>query len=315
MHLPSCSVALAASVLVGCTSAHRLAPRVEPAVALHPPSRVGVEAPTLDERRAAARCVADSTPAVAAGARACATTCGAGWTFEFALPVWVPSITGTFGSGDVEGTVRRGSRDVGAEFSHVAESASALEFFFLGRGSARKGPWSVVLECYYAELSKTIDWRLRSEDTTGTLSAGIARLHGGWQTCLPLSACPDGPSLAVGPIAGLRGYLVDVQVDSAIGPGLSRSDFWVDPIVGVRADAELSRRLALYVQGDVGAPWFGSGGSSAVGAGLRYRLGRSWSVEAGWEVLDIDYVRKRADGRTGVALHLSGPHLAITYEF
>jgi hypothetical protein len=192
-----------------------------------------------------------SAPPVAApcgGASACEAPCASSpcapdpcrWRFSFTIPLWVPSVSGTFASGDTRvhtgGWLSSSHGITDALDRLVSDTSTSLEFFFMGRLEARRGPWTIEAEGYYASLTDTVDWKVRDEDASGTLDAAIVRVYGAWQESSPLGSCPTSPVLAVGPLVGARWYDVSLSVDPATGSNVHASRSWIDPIVGVKAD-------------------------------------------------------------------------------
>lgn len=249
----------------------------------------------------------------------CACPCDAQrWRWTLTLPVWIPSISGTFASGGVSAQGDRSPPDLGGIVENfLPDTASSLEFAFVGRVTAAKGPWSVTAEALYASVSETIDWVIRDTDTTGSLDAAIARVYGAWQTTRRLGCSPCGPVLRYGPLVGARGYMIDLHVDRANGAEVDGDKTWIDPIVGVKADLTFRNGASIGVIADVGSAFDGSHYSWSVSAELLWPLSRSgrWFILGGWTVLNVDYDVPLGRDGLEVHLHLSGPHLGISYRF
>jgi hypothetical protein len=304
------------SSLVACASpGHRRELRAAPA----PIANAGLDpalAPDAAERhRAVAALCGGAGECVPVACDVCTCACREPWQFRATLPIWVPSISGSFGSGGTTIDADRGGSGIDGELSLVSETATELDFFFVGRFAARKGPWSIVAEGYYADITQTIDWRVRDQDAAGSLAAGIFRAYGAWQSCSPLGDSPCAPMLAVGPAAGVRVYSIDIDVDPATGPSIARSKIWVDPIIGIKADLTFANGAEIRTIADLSGVIAGSDLSWSFAAELSWPLGRGWSVEVGWTILDIDYETGTGADQFGVNLHLSGPNLSFSYEF
>jgi hypothetical protein len=244
------------------------------------------------------------------GPIACEVPCG--WRFEATIPIWVPNVTGTFASGDASIDGDDEPSGAGDLFDRFADATTSLELAFIGRFTARNGPWTLVADGLYASIGETIDWRIRDEDTEGDLSAGIARAYGVWQTRVPLGCDPCSPCLSVGPLVGVRGYYVDLEVDGASGEGVDRTKSWFDAIVGARADLAFAGGTTVSLIADVG-----TGGSDltwCVGVEVAIPIGRRWSLLLGWTHLDLDY-HSEAGEDFDVDVRLSGPSLGITFRF
>jgi hypothetical protein len=91
------------------------------------------------------------------------------------------------------------------------------------------------------------------------------------------------------------------------------SNWWIDPIVGVRLGANLTERLGVVLNGNVGG--FGVGSASQWSwealAVLTWRLGEHWTAAAGYRGLGVD--RRNGELRIDVIMH--GPILGMIYRF
>jgi hypothetical protein len=247
------------------------------------------------------------------GPLACEVPCG--WRFEATIPVWIPSITGTFASGDATIDADNEPAGVGDFFDKFIDSATELQLAFMGRFTARRGPWTLALDGLYASIGETIDWRIRDEDTEGDLGAAIARAYAAWQTRLPLGCDPCSPCLAVGPLVGARIFYADLEVDGASGEDVDRTKSWVDAIVGVRADLLFAGGTTFTLLADVGGSPSGSELSWSVGLEVAVPLSRRWSLLFGWTLLDVDCDLGGGSNGFEMNVRLSGPSLGITYRF
>jgi hypothetical protein len=131
------------------------------------------------------------------------------------------------------------------------------------------------------------------------------------------------PGFSVGATARLPiggGRLIDLgsaTVPGATVGGVDRSfedsQWWIDPLIGLRFHADLSDRWQLFGHGDVGG--FGIGSASdftweaALAAG--YRVSRSWTLALGYRAIGIDH-----DG-SAVQLDavMHGPQIGAVYRW
>lgn len=234
------------------------------------------------------------------------------------MPLWVPSISGSFASGGTEVDADRKARGLeGVVDDLLPEVTTSLEFFFMGRATVSRGPWSVSADAFYVSLDETVDWRILGEDTTGSLRGVVGRVFGAWQTTTHLGCGPCAPTLAVGPVLGVRAFALDLNVDRIVGDDIDRSTTWLDVIGGVKLDLTFANRASFHVLADGGGSFDGQHTSWSVSAELAWPLSRSghWYVLAGWTILDLDYDVGAGDDRYKVGLNLSGPHIGFTYVF
>lgn len=251
---------------------------------------------------------------------ACTRSCGCARRVEVALtlPVWVPSLTGTFASGDTEVDASRQPCGVGGLFEKLLpDAATSLEFAFMGRVEVAWGPWRAYADGFYVSLDETVDWKLRDEDTTGSLDGTVLRAFVAWQPDVLYGCSPCAPRLAVGPLLGARWFRLDLEAQRADGSQLAQDESWLDPIVGVKADLTFANGASVAVLADYGGSFDGDHTSWTLSAELAWPLdhrGR-WSLRAGWSILDLDYEVGSGADEYDVNLHLTGPMLGVTYRF
>ncbi len=131
------------------------------------------------------------------------------------------------------------------------------------------------------------------------------------------------PSFSVGatarlPIGGGRPIdLGEVTVPSLTVGGLDRSfeksQWWIDPVIGLRLEADLTDRWKLMALGDVGGFGIGSASDFTWEAMLAagYRISRRWTLALGYRAIGLDY--------DGSAVHLDvvqhGPQVGAVYRW
>ncbi len=86
---------------------------------------------------------------------------------------------------------------------------------------------------------------------------------------------------------------------------------WVDPVIGARAFFNLTDKLSVQGQFDIGGFGAGSDFTWSALATVNYIFTDTLSVSAGYKVLDVDY----SDEGYVFDSRLSGPVLGLTYRF
>jgi hypothetical protein len=144
------------------------------------------------------------------------------------MPLWIPSLSGTFASGGTEVDADRKARGLdGVVDKLLPDVTTSLEFFFMGRATVSKGPWSISADGFYVSLDETVDWKILDDDTTGSLRGVVGRVFGAWQATTRLGCGPCAPTLAVGPTLGARVFALDLH-----GTGSSATTSTVPPAGG-----------------------------------------------------------------------------------
>lgn len=125
----------------------------------------------------------------------------------------------------------------------------------------------------------------------------------------------DTPRFTFDALAGGRYWYVsnDVTINVEQIGRISRSeDFhWIDPVVGPRAFYNLTERLSVMGQADIGGFGVGSDLTWSVLATMNYVVNDRLSLSAGYKHLAVDYDH---DGYV-FDVDLSGPVLGVTYRF
>ena len=91
----------------------------------------------------------------------------------------------------------------------------------------------------------------------------------------------------------------------------SKTETWIDPMVGARFQAPLGQNWSLKTYGDVGGFGVGSHFTWQLLGEVQYDLSSRWSLSAGWRHLKIDY------DHNGFVFDaaMDGPILGAVYRF
>jgi hypothetical protein len=140
----------------------------------------------------------------------------------------------------------------------------------------------------------------------------MATLQGGYRVI-------DTPEFTLDALGGARFWYIsnDVSVTAShpllgrISASHEESFGWVDPVVGARLFVNLTDKLSMQGQIDIGGFGVGSDLTWSALATVNYTFTDNLSVSAGYKVLDVDYEH---DGHV-FDTRLSGPVLGLTYRF
>jgi hypothetical protein len=151
----------------------------------------------------------------------------------------------------------------------------------------------------------SVDAKVDSKQFTATLQGGYRFL--------------DTPQFSLDVLGGVRFWYIsnDVRVIASHPLIGSRSashgeDFgWADPVIGARVFLPLTEKLSLQAQADIGGFGAGSDFTWSALATVNYIINDSFSVSAGYKVLDVDYNH----GGHVFDTQLSGPVLGATWRF
>jgi hypothetical protein len=216
-----------------------------------------------------------------------------GWTYRFTGYLFA-----------AETTTQVGQLETVLKFSDALED---LDFAVMGTFEAQNGPWSLIADYAYFDLTFSTDTPgpgFTGADTNVTnqyLSAYAAyRIYGDARTRVDVGA-------------GVRWFDTDTQITLTGGStarGASAGDDWVDPLVMVRGSKRLSDRWTASVFLDYGG--FSSDSETyQVVATFAYALNRRWDLGLGYRYIEVDH---EIDGRS-FGFSQSGPVVGFTYRF
>jgi opacity protein-like surface antigen len=220
------------------------------------------------------------------------------WTYDLSFNLWLSDTA-------VSTDTPFGKVDAELSFSDALQD---LDFAFMGTFQARNGPWSVLTDLLYFNLTAdapTPLGTLYSEVSTGSkitvLSGYLAyRVH-------------EEPTFAVDLGVGLRGFWTDLDTTlvgaSAATETFSQTKNWVDPIVAARIRMAFSDDWFGTLMLDAG----GTGDSSTwqALATVGYRLNDSWTLQGGYRYLQAEWDTDNGQS----SLEFSGPILGVAYRF
>ena len=218
---------------------------------------------------------------------------GTGWTLIVSPYVWGASIGGDLG---LAGLQTQAHLPFGDIFHH-------LDLAAMGTVEAVNGRWGGYLDAQHVKTSQTEQVLSLPVD----LSIRTTRVAGGfyykaWIVPLPGETAFGNPrNVSFEPTLGLR--WTDLKASAAVAPlalQTAKGANWVDPFVGLRMNADLSRRWNLFAQADVGG--FGAGSDISVNAVamLGYRthvFGQRTILRAGYRFIYEDYDQPDFTGR------------------
>jgi hypothetical protein len=210
---------------------------------------------------------------------------------------WQYEVTPYFLAAGLEGKagIRGVTADVDASFSDILDH---FDSGFMGIFSARKGPWSYILEGVYFkledQLSKTVTGPFGQVSVNGALElTSKMYIYQGTVGYRVL----DGTT-TVDLLGALRYTKLEADVNVVITtvpaivfPGgatsAGGSESWTDAVVGVYVVHPVSDNIALVGYADVGAG--GSDLTYQVIAGANWEFSEGYTAKVGYRILSWDY--------------------------
>jgi hypothetical protein len=219
------------------------------------------------------------------------------WHLTASGYLWLPGVHGTVGAL---------GRTVGVHAS-ASDLLSHFRFGVMG-----------LIEPSYKRIIMPVDlmWIRLGDDKAipfPSLKANTANIKGGELVLTPKIGYRiiDSEKLKVDALAGFRYWHFTESLSftpSTLGLNFSKSQNWVDPLVGGRITLPLSPKAEVTVAGDVGGWGVGSQLDYQVVGLLGYRIKPHVTLQVGYRYLDVNY---RSSG-TIVDMATSGVMFGIT---
>jgi hypothetical protein len=278
------------------------------------------------------QCV-EPAPAVCHTAGTChCKECGSQWEVDIRPYAWATALKGTQYAAYIP-------LKLDLSFSTILDN---LDYAAFGEIELRHGKFSIIADSMVSKLSAAA-----SADKTKLGPLGLTAIQGeadvsvdvftyiqslmlGYQVydkaiCDP--CYPDSPRhFTIDALVGLRGYLLKTDVNAsakvtAVGPEggtevrqkdakLTQRMDWIDPIVGARAKYDITQKLAMRLEGDIGGFGVGSDFAWNVSALVDYKICDHWTLFGGYRILDVDY----HDGPKGFDAQFYGPLAGLQYK-
>jgi opacity protein-like surface antigen len=224
-----------------------------------------------------------------------------GWDFLFALYSPMMGMEGTIGIGPIVG-------EVDVPFSEIFDS---LDAGFFGSFEARGDRWSVNGDIIWLKMSSSGNpgpnsyLGIDQEQFMSTITTGY-ELYEDEKTIFDI----------FGGIA-MTGVGIDLDLVTAL-PGspyttrsASGSEFWVDPLVGMRVRHHLTDRWTVFALGSYGGFDVGSQEYWQLVAGISYDLTENAAIALAYRGIGVDYT----DGGFIYNTKTYGPNLGVVFKF
>ena len=235
----------------------------------------------------------------------------AAWSHEATVYLWLPSVDGT-------STFPSSGGDVSVDAGDIL---SALDMAFMGAIESRKGPWSLVADFIYLDLSDSGSSTISFNPGPGpgiNIDTAVDMRLKGWTSSLLLGhALHESPAYRVDLAAGMRYFKLDADATLALnGPlpptppprSLSSRAQLLDAIVAVRGRYAFNQDWSLRYHLD-----FGTGDSD-----LTWQAAGGLVWDRSWGNLKFYYRHLAYDQKDGGLLEdfsFSGPLLGVGFRF
>jgi hypothetical protein len=200
------------------------------------------------------------------------------WRLSVTPYLWFPGVHGTLGAFD---------RDVNVHASPT-DLLSHFRFGLMAAADARWKRFVLPLDVFWVRLAD--DKALPFPN----LAAKTADVKAGELVLTPKVGyrLADEGKIKFDVVTGFRYWHLSQNLKfspSTLNLDISPSQNWVDPLVGVRIQTPLSRRLEVNLTGDVGGWGVGSQLDYQVAGVLGYKIKENVTLQAGYRYLDVNY--------------------------
>jgi len=236
---------------------------------------------------------------------------GSKWEFTLTPYMWAPTIDSkvTVGGYDAETTTT---------FSDIWRNLNAAGMLHF---EARKEKVGFFLDPMYMKLRADGTFKRRRDpnvpaiprDLTLTYEQWIVEFGGFYQ----VGKRPVGQSkrqwMTLDILGGGRYWWVRADLDTSTVINPTRTNQWVDPIIGARFTADLTSKLIFNIRGDIGGFGVGSDFTWNGIAVFGYRFSDRITGLLGYRALYIDYKNGSGGARYEETIH--GPIMGLAFVF
>lgn len=217
-----------------------------------------------------------------------------GWQFRSALYGWGQAFNGEVG-------IRGLEADVNIDFKDILED---LNFAAMGVFEISKGRWSLLADLNYAEVGDSVS----PLPATPNLIVDYEQKQflGNF---LAIYQVIGNPEMKLDVFGGARVNWIDFELSA--GPGITKDETWVDPVIGARFEAPLPNDFFFRALGDIGGFGAASHFTWQALAGFGWRFSDSGALLLGYRALGTDY----QDGNFSYDMTTHGPVLGVEFKF
>jgi opacity protein-like surface antigen len=207
------------------------------------------------------------------------TPSGEGWSFRAAPYGWLTA---------VEGDVTVGHLTTPVDIS-MADTLESVDMTFMGLFEVSYNRWSLGVDLIYGKLSQDIDGGGHLFDSF--------RFEQKQLFVIPAVSYRviDNENYHMSIYAGARVTAMEVELTGRFARGgettSSVDESWIDPLVGIRGQADLSDRWFFRYAGDIGGFGVNSDLIWNAFAGLGYNVNDSVGLILGYRALGMDYTQ------------------------
>lgn len=200
-----------------------------------------------------------------------------GWSVRSAAYIWATDLDG-------EMVVKGNTVPVDIGFGDLIQQ---IDFSFMGLVEVRKDKWGFMADLFYAKLSADAGNEFAQFNTEIEQFMGNFAVSYRWL---------ETPTTRFDTYAGVRVNWMetDVEIDRFFQPDISTSgsQTWVDPIIGIRFQQELSEKFFFRAVGDIGGFGIESDLTWQAMAAVGYHVSENSSVVLGYRAIGTDYTHK-----------------------
>jgi len=225
-------------------------------------------------------------------------TTESGWRVSTSMYGWFTQLDGDM-------TISGTTVPVDVPFDKIFDN---LKFTFMGLVEVGKGRWSFMSDLFYAKLEPSVSQRFLTFDSQ------IEQFIGNFAVFYNIV---ETPSTRFDAYTGVRVNWMETDVEitrNRTGTTIfsdSADETWVDPIIGVRINHDLTEKFYVRALADIGGFGISSDITWQAMASIRYRVTENASLGLGYRGLGTDYT----SGGTTYDVISHGLMLGLEYKF
>ncbi|PIU49474.1 MAG: hypothetical protein COS92_06445 [Desulfobacterales bacterium CG07_land_8_20_14_0_80_52_14] len=225
------------------------------------------------------------------------------WSFSIAPYLWMSGI-----DGDITVKGQRASMDAGFD-----DVWSDFEFGGNLNIEIGKGRWGAFIDPTYSEI--TMEETTAAGTTNTEASIRILEFGGFYRVVGPPTGMGSEPAFRMDILGGGRYWDVTGKIRNTYIGKFEQTADWLDPFIGLRILAPMTRKAAFSARGDIGGLGAGSDFTFNFAAAFGYDFTEIFSAWLGYRILSVDYEDGEGSNRIQFDTTWHGPMVGFMLRF
>jgi hypothetical protein len=235
-----------------------------------------------------------------------------GWEFIVAPYFWMAGLEGDVGAKGITTHINYSFSDIFAHLDYGGEVHM----------EGWKGRWGLFFDATYLKLSGDEDGISRALGPVSVdvdMGEWLVEFGGLYRLARWPLGKDEGRVLSLEALGGGRYWDLSARMDATaplagLGLRVDKSKDWVDPIIGARLRADLTKKLSFALRGDIGGFGVGSDFTWNASAIFGYHFSPLLSTWLGYRALGVDYESGSGTSKFTFDVTMYGPIVGVSFQ-